>query len=115
MSLEDDKPSNNTLPTKITGGGSTPTTANVAMPSADTEYSYTLPVGTKQYEIQLRDANSMKLLVGDVDDAGDSGTTFITVPSDSMHYEQGIDTHAGVILYFQSPAASQIAEIVTWT
>lgn len=87
-----------------------PTIANTAMTSSNTEYSYDIPAGTKRFEIKLRALNAL-LRLAFVE--GASGTTYITIPYGSSYAEN--DVKAGPItLYFQSPTASQVAEIKTW-
>lgn len=85
------------------------TVANTTMTSADTEYSYTFPEGTKKFRIKLRALNAL-LKTAFV--SGQSGTTYITIPyGDELVMEAKV---GGSTIYFQSPTASQVAEIETW-
>lgn len=85
------------------------TTANVTMTSADTEYSYTFPAGTQKFSIKLRALNAL-LKVAFA--SGTSGSTYFTIPyGDILVMEAKI---GGSTIYFQSPTASQVAEIQTW-
>jgi hypothetical protein len=87
-----------------------PTIANTAITLADTEYSYDIPAGTKRFEIKLRALNALLKLAFI---SGASGTTYITIPYGGSYVEN--DVKAGPItLYFQSPSATQVAEIKTW-
>lgn len=87
-----------------------PTIANVAMTSANTEYSYAIPAGTSRYEIKLRALNALLKLAFI---SGESGTTYITIPYGASYVEN--DVKGGPItLYLQSPTASMTAEIKTW-
>ena len=87
-----------------------PTIANTAMTTANEEYSYDIPAGTKRFEIKLRAINAYFKLAFV---SGASGTTYITIPYGATYVE--IDVKAGPItLYFQSPTATQVAEIKTW-
>lgn len=93
----------------VTGG----TVVNVAMTAANTEYSYTLPVHTRKFMIQLRDAT----IVGKLAFAeGTSGTTYVTIRANGNFFENDLYTvdHSPITLYFQSATASQVAEIVYW-
>ena len=98
---------------KMIGDGYTPTTVNVSMPLANTEYSYTLPAGTRKFMVKLRSATSdLKLNIGKT--ASLSGTTFVTVPAGGNYFEENVNSEVGTILYFQSPDALQTAEIMFW-
>ena len=87
-----------------------PTIANEVMTSANTEYSYNIPAGTKRFEIKLRALNALLKLAFV---SGESGTNYITISYGASYAEN--DVKAGpIILYFQSPSSLQIAEIKTW-
>lgn len=86
-----------------------PTTANVSMTNAATEYSYAFPEGTKKFKIKLRALNALLQVAFT---SGASGTTYLTVP-----YGDFLEVNAkvgGATIYFQSPSASQMAEIQIW-
>lgn len=86
------------------------TVANVAMASANTEYSYAVPAGTHKILMKLRDTGQpFKLAYV----SGESGTTYITVPANTS--KEILDIRGtGITLYFQSPGASQTMEIEGW-
>ena len=88
----------------------TPTMYNKAMTSADTEYSQALPADTKKVMIKLRSGTAALKLAYVV---SESGTKYITIPIGTSKW---IDTAwlASKTLYFQSPSASQVAEIEAW-
>jgi hypothetical protein len=92
-------------------GATTPTTVNVSMPLAATEYSYTLPAGCKQFIVKLRQLSSLKVAYV----SGQSGTTYLEVPRGCFYAESGLTLSTGVTLYFQSPAAGQVLEVQVWT
>jgi hypothetical protein len=86
-----------------------PTINNTTITSANTEYSYTFPAGTRAFRIKLEALNAL-LKVAFV--SGESGTNYITIP-----YGDYMEMHAkvgGATIYFQSPSASQKAQIETW-
>lgn len=87
-----------------------PTITNTTMTSADTEYSYELPSGTKRFSIKLRSLNALLKLSFT---SGQSGTTYIT-----LQYGEALPIlnvkGDGLTLYFQSPTANQTAEITIW-
>lgn len=86
-----------------------PTINNTTMTSANTEYSYTFPAGTKAFSIKLEELNA-QLKVAFV--SGASGTEYITIPyGESMKMNAKV---GGSTIYFQSIKASQKAQITTW-
>ena len=99
-----------TTSTVITGA-TNPTVANVTIPLASTEVSYTLPTGTKMFLIRTRGLAKMQLSYT----VGTSGTTYVTIPANANYCTEGLTLPVGVTLYFQTNIASQIAEIVSWT
>lgn len=87
-----------------------PTIANTALTSADTEYGYAIPAGTKRIRFKLRALNAL-LKYAFI--SGASGTTYITVPYGDI-VEINDARIGGTTIYFQSPTASQTVEITTW-
>lgn len=96
--------------TVLTEGVTSPTVANVALPTANVEVPYALPSNTRRFEIKLRDNAPMKLAYV----AGTSGTTYVSLPAGGVYSEDGLST-VTLTLYFQSTAAGSTAEIVSWT
>lgn len=88
----------------------TPTIYNVSITLANTEYSQALSATTKRFTIKIRDIASLKLAYV----SGQSGTTFISVPGGASYEEINLAGTGAITLYFQSPTASQVAEIVQW-
>jgi hypothetical protein len=87
-----------------------PTIANITVPLASTEVSYALPTGSTRFRIRTR--NSAKLQLAYV--SGDSGTQFETIRPGVVLEEQGLDSTIAFTLYFQTPAAGTIVEIISW-
>lgn len=87
-----------------------PTIKNVDITDADTEYSYTLPVGTSRFEIKLRSIG-VPLKICFV--SAGSGTTYKNLPAGQSYREDAIKRGPNV-LYFQSATANQVAEIISW-
>jgi len=85
----------------------TPGIANISAPVANTEYSYVLPIDTKQVLIQAR-LGKLKLAFI----SGDSGTTYITVNYGCNFMIENIKTNSTI--YFQSNKALDVIEINTW-
>lgn len=88
---------------------SKPTIKNVTMTDANTEYLYTLPTGTKMFRVKLRGmGTSMKMAI----DEGKSETTYMTI--DNGQTQEEFVKGGGATLYFQSPVANQVAEIISF-
>lgn len=83
---------------------------HVDMPLAATEYSYTFPTGTKQFEVKTRTAGKLQLCFS----AGQTTTEFFTVPSGASLSESGLKTAAGLTLYFQCSTPNNVLEIKHW-
>jgi len=87
-----------------------PTIANVSVTLADTEYSYSLPDGTRRFSVKLRDVGAeLKIAF----EASDSSTTYVMLPSGRSYNELNVKG-GGNTLYFQSPTAGQVAEVLSW-
>lgn len=89
----------------------TPTIANVAIPTANVEVSYTLPANTRRFLILLRTPSTAKMKLAYA--SGDSGTLYVTV-NPGCHYGEGEILAPSVTLYFQATLSGQVAEIVSW-
>lgn len=87
-----------------------PTIANVSVTDADTEYSYSLPDFTKTFIIKLRGVGA-PFKVAFV--SGESSTIYVNVANSASYQEKNVKGKDNV-LYFQSPTAGQIAEIISY-
>ena len=107
----------------ITAGGTssnadvistTTTYSSVSMPTADTEYTYTLPSDTKSLELRLDidSTDDFKLNIGG--GVGDSATDYIPVEDGEMYWRQNMNLASGTVLRFQSPTAGQTMKIATY-
>lgn len=86
-----------------------PRIANVSMTSANTEYSYELPAGIKEFWLKLRTVGyALQLAMV----SGESNTTYLTVPSGKIHKES--DVKPSTTLYFRSSQANMVAEIISF-
>lgn len=86
------------------------TVANVSMATKNTEYSYTLPAKTKKFKIKLRNIGyPLKLAIVE----GESGTTYVNIPNGGSHGQEDI-RFPNIILYFQTTANTQVAEIISY-
>jgi hypothetical protein len=86
----------------------TPTIYNKTCTSANTEYSQTLPEKTKKFTLKAR-GGTVKVCFT----SGQSGTTYIELTDGQSWSEDNIEFTGTV--YYQSPTAGTILEIVAWT
>lgn len=84
------------------------TTKNLSMPVAGTEYPYTIPDATKQILIRMRTPSECKIAFV----SNGTNTEFLTLKPNAVYFKQNLDLN-GVIVYLQSNAGSQVAEIET--
>lgn len=93
------------------GGLTTPTIYNKAMPVKNTEYSQALPNGTKKLLIKGR---SIKGHLKFCFTSGASGTTYYTLSYGSALTLDGLNLTSKT-LYFQSTIDNQTCQIMCWT
>jgi hypothetical protein len=92
-------------------GATTPTIANISVSLANTEYSYILPVGTKQFTVKDR-AGDAKTRIAYI--PGATTSTFKTVDMGCTYEIKEIASTTGLTVYFQSSKASRTIEIESW-
>ena len=88
---------------------------NVAMASANTEYSVTFPKNTVSWELRLRDTDVPLLCAyttGKLPTSGD-GSAYFTVPAYFIQHNTGLDW-GGKVLYVQAATASQTLEVISY-
>lgn len=86
-----------------------PTVYNVAMALANTEYSITIPVDTKRFQINIRDHLS-PYTVSYV-----SGGSYLSKAYGVVYEEQGLELTASTnTLYFTAKKDNMVMEIITW-
>lgn len=89
---------------------SAPTVANVTLALAATEYSYAFPAGTKRFFAKNRENGSIQISYS----VGTSGTNYATIDVGGYYTEENISPSVSLTLYFQSPSAAQLLEIISW-
>lgn len=93
------------------GGVSTvPSLSNLNMPTAGTEYSFSLTAGTKQFEIRSRASGKLQLAFA----SGESGTTFVTIWPGNAYKEIGLLLSDVLAVYVQSSRSNDVLEILSW-
>lgn len=83
---------------------------NVAIATANTEQSHTFPVNTKTLLVQIRGTGVLKYAF----DAGQSGIEYASLYPGAFYSESGIGV-PNTTIYFQSPNAGLVLELVSWS
>lgn len=78
------------------------------MTTAGSEYSFTLPIGTKQYKVLLNTDATFTI-------AYSSGGIESPIPRWCFHAEGGLLLTAPTIIYIKSTSPSQTAYVTVWT
>jgi len=91
-------------------GATSPLISNVSLALANTEIGIVLPSNCKKVELKLRDKKVLQISYT----SGQSGTVYKTLWPGCVLTVDGIDA-SGVTIYVQSPSASQVVELETWT
>jgi hypothetical protein len=92
--------------------GTTPTIKTVAAPLSGTEYSYSLPAGTKRFTVRARQGVA-RLRIAFIATAT-NGTDYWTVRAGSSLPEQCVNSTTTYIVYFQSTKANTDVEFLSW-
>lgn len=91
-----------------------PTVVTLSMPTADTEYSYTLPDNTRKFEIQLRQAQACRFAFETGKVAG-STDPYRTLKSGDKHSSPEKLAMSDQTIYAASSTASVHLEILVWS
>jgi hypothetical protein len=98
----------------VAGGGTvgitTPSLYVDTLAAPDTEYSYSLPIGTKWFSIINQSVPVLKVAYN----VGESGTTYREVPCGSETTHPLLDATASITIYYQSATAGGRIEIESW-
>jgi hypothetical protein len=76
----------------------------------NTEQSYALPAGTKQFEVMNQSVRDLKIAYS----VGDSGVLYKTMPRGTSFSILNLDSTANVVLYYQSATSGGRLEIESW-
>lgn len=82
--------------------------ANLSMPLANTEYSYTFPTGTKTFGFRNRNDGVLKL-------KHVSGGNYFTFDPFVTNWVNDIKASAVVTVIFESPKSAQSVELIFWS
>ena len=90
----------------------TPTIANFTTSATpNTETSYAFPAKTKRFSLKNRGNGMLKIAYA----SGQSGTTYWSLPPATSYEETEINVNTQVTIYLQSPIASQVLEVISWS
>lgn len=103
------------VPTEDTVTGDTntvssPNTANVSAPTANTEYSYVFPAGTKKFLIQSRLGAKLQISYT----LGATGTIFLTLSPWNWYATDNLLATSSYTIYFRSSISGDTLEVQSW-
>lgn len=90
---------------------SVPNIEHVDVVNSNTEYSFTLPVGTRKFQISSLNRGTVKLAYV----ATESSTNYVKIIPGSTLGETRVNQAASLTLYFQSNKAADTVVIYSWT
>ena len=95
--------------------GRNPVMANQTLTSANTEYSYKLPPGTKKFTIQARTSDTFRFAYETGKVAG-STSPYMTVKADATYWEDNLDitSNESNTIYMATATAGLVVEILVW-
>lgn len=102
------KTSTSSTPTNLI---SSPVVENVSFPTAGTEQSVTLPVGTLKAFVKVRGSSRMQISFT----SGDSGTTYFTIYPGDRYEIEDIKPTATITLYIQCSKSGETLEVERWS
>ena len=100
------------LPTVDAGGVGTPLIRRVVLTLATTEYSYTLPVGTKQFNV-LNEGADIVTLSYETGGSGDP-TRNTEIDPNNSYEETGLNI-TQLTIYLQSASPAQTVKVISWS
>lgn len=91
----------------------TPTILNVTMTSSNTEYSVSIPEGTKKMQVSTADGTAFRLAF-ETGKVATPTAPYFTVPANLMLTCDDIYFDQGGTLYVGCGSAGKIAQVLTW-
>jgi len=83
---------------------------NIIIVNANTEYDYTFPIDTVGFFLHNRNKGLVKCSYT----ATESATKYLSIFPGQVYTEESRDL-GGQKIYFQSPVANQVLEVVSWS
>ncbi len=86
---------------------------SVSLTNAFQEYSYALPVGTKQVSLKVRGPVKADIRLGW--SVGSTAANWYTIPIGAEYNKENLDKDAAITVYLASETAGVIVEIESWS
>lgn len=90
---------------------STGLTQNISAAVAGTEYTFTIPVGTKRFEWSSRKNSTVKWTF----QSGQSGIIFSTLEPGNIKQENNLKLTTPIVIYFQCSKSGDTIELSSWS
>jgi hypothetical protein len=90
---------------------STPTILTVPAALANTEYSFVIPSGTKEYRFRNRDNSRIQYSFV----SGTTNTVYLTVKPGNIEVEKNLQLSSNLTIYFRTPKSNQNLELLLWS
>ena len=88
-----------------------PTILTVSAPSANTEYNFVVPAGTKEYRFRSRNGTKIQYSFT----SGTTNATFLTLKPGNIEVEKNLQLSSNMTVYFETPKSNQEVEILFWS
>lgn len=91
-------------------GVQTPTITNVSASTAGTEYSHTLPIGTKRFILKSRQSGILRISYT----SGGTATNYMTISGGAVYSEDELTLSTTKDIFFRSTKNSDVIEVLSW-
>ena len=87
----------------------------IPLPVANTEYRWQIPLGTKQFTLQCRDATDVRVAT-QMNIVANSNDPYMTMKAGTSMDFEGLDIqNLNNYLYFASAGTSKVVEVFVWS
>ncbi len=90
-----------------------PTILNVTMTSSNTEYSLTIPAGTKKLQLATADGTAFRVAF-EANKVASPTAPYFTVPANTMLDLTDVYFDSAETLYVACGSASKVAQVLAW-
>lgn len=88
-----------------------PTIVNSTITLADTEYSYVIPSGAREFSLRVRNDSILKIAYT----SGQSGTNYVTVYPGMTYRRDKLRRSSSLTIYYRSSKSGEVLELEYWT